>query len=93
MLALDLSNRSVEDFCRRWKVNELSVARGADDPSPDALGLFAQFDPATTWSLLDRLRMQDELSALLGRAVTLRSRHADRIRRGGQRAMQVVYNA
>jgi predicted nucleotidyltransferase len=92
MIALDLSNR-VEEFCHRWKVSELSVARASSDTSSDPIGLFARFDPMTSWSLVDRLRMQEELSVLLSRPVVLRSRHAHEIRRGlKQRPMQVVYN-
>jgi predicted nucleotidyltransferase len=67
------------DFCQRWCIRELAVFGSTlgDDFGPDSdVDLLVTFAPEADWSLLDHVRMQLEMSALLGRPVDLVSRRA-----------------
>jgi len=69
----------LENFCRRWKIQELSVFGSAlrDDFGPDSdLDLLVSFAPDADWSLLDHVAMEEELSGALQRKVDLVSRRA-----------------
>jgi uncharacterized protein len=69
----------IEEFCRRWKIVELSLFGSAlrEDFSPDSdIDLLVRFASDADWSLLDRARMERELVELLGREVDLISRVA-----------------
>ncbi|HFD40004.1 MAG TPA: nucleotidyltransferase [Anaerolineae bacterium] len=74
-----LSEKRIADFCRRWRIRQLavfgSVLRGDFTPDSD-LDIVATFAPDADWSLLDHLRMERELSALVGRRVDLLSKQA-----------------
>lgn len=82
----------MEEFCRKWKISELSVANRAER-SAGITGLYARFDPSAEWKLTDRIEMQEELQRLMGRPVRIENRHAHVIRKGGPQAMNVLYNA
>jgi predicted nucleotidyltransferase len=69
----------LENFCRRWKIQELSVFGSAlrDDFGSDSdLDLLVSFAPDADWSLLDHVAMEEELSGALQRKVDLVSRRA-----------------
>lgn len=69
----------IEEFCRRWKIAELSLFGSAlrEDFRPDSdLDLLVRFAAEAEWSLFDHARMERELSELLGREVDLVSRSA-----------------
>lgn len=71
--------REIEEFCRRWKVVELSVFGSVlrDDFRPDSdVDLLVRFAPEARWSLFDHARMERELEGILGRKVDLVSRSA-----------------
>ncbi len=73
------SRTQIADFCRRWRIRELALFGSAlrDDFGKDSdLDLLVTFAPDDAWSLLDHIRMQTELSELLGRPVDLVSRRA-----------------
>lgn len=76
-LHIQLPEEEVAEFCRRWKIEELSafgsVVREDFGPESD-IDLLVSFDPNAHWTLFDMVRMQDELKALLGREVDLVSR-------------------
>jgi predicted nucleotidyltransferase len=75
---LGLADR-LEEFCRRWKIAELSLFGSAlrDDFRADSdIDLLARFAPDAEWSLLDHARMERELAGMLGREVDLVSRTA-----------------
>ena len=77
--SLPISQAQLEGFCTRWRVRELAVFGSflRDDFGPDSdVDLLVSFDHQTQWSLLDHIRMQAELSELLGRPVDLVSRRA-----------------
>lgn len=68
---------AINNFCRRWKVNELSVfgstASGTERKDSD-IDLMVSFADGAEWSLLDHAAMQQELSDMLGRPVDLVTR-------------------
>ena len=72
-----IPREALAEFAQRWKIAELalfgSALRGDLRPESD-VDLLVTFEPGAGWSLLDQVRMQDELSALIGRKVDLVSR-------------------
>ena len=78
-LKIDLPLEALAEFCRRWKITELSVFGSAlrDDFSADSdIDFLAMFAPESDWSLLDHAQMEIELIDLLGREVDLLTRRA-----------------
>lgn len=72
-----ISNNIISEFCRKWKIAELSLFGSAlrDDFTPESdIDLLARFAPDAQWSLLDHVQMETELEAILGRKVDLVSR-------------------
>jgi predicted nucleotidyltransferase len=76
---LGLSEQEISDFCQRWRITEFalfgSVLRDDFDAESD-LDILVAFAPDADWSLLDHVRMEQELEALLGRKVDLLSRRS-----------------
>jgi len=76
---LDLPEKQIAGFCRRWRISEFalfgSVLRDDFDPESD-LDVLVTFAADADWSLLDHVRMEQELSTLLGRRVDLLSRQS-----------------
>ena len=69
----------IATFCKRWRVAELSLFGSVvrDDFGPDSdVDVLVSFDPGARHTLLDMVRMQDELSRILGRQVDLVTRAA-----------------
>lgn len=69
----------VTEFCKRWKVAELSLFGSAlreDFRADSDIDVLISFAPDAEWSLLDHAAMQEELAAILGRNVDLVSRRA-----------------
>jgi predicted nucleotidyltransferase len=76
---LSIPTAQVAEFCRRWSIRELAVFGSAlcDRLAPASdVDLLVTFAPDVRWSLLDHIRMQTELSEMLGRPVDLVSRRA-----------------
>lgn len=99
---LDIPQAQIADFCRRWQISELalfgSVVR--DDFGPDSdVDILITFAPDAKWSLLDHVRMEQELSDLLCRKVDLLTKRAVEqspswiLRRGILSTAEVVYGA
>jgi predicted nucleotidyltransferase len=76
---LGLSEREISHFCQRWRITEFalfgSVLRDDFDAKSD-LDFLVAFAPDADWSLLDHVKMEQELEALLGRKVDLLSRRS-----------------
>jgi hypothetical protein len=76
---LGLSEQKISDFCQHWHIAELalfgSVLRDDFDAESD-LDILVAFAPDADWSLLDHVKMEQELEALLGRKVDLLSRRS-----------------
>ena len=71
---LDVTRDDLEQFCRRWKVVELSLFGSVvrEDFRPDSdVDVMVRFAPDAKISLWDLVRMQDELAALVGRDVDI----------------------
>lgn len=69
-----LPAQQIADFCQRWRIDELalfgSVLRDDFQPGSD-LDILVTFAPDADWGLLDHIRMEQELAALLGRDIDL----------------------
>ena len=76
---LGLTSECLADFCRRWKIAEMAVfgsaVRGELRPDSD-IDLLVRFSPDARWTLLDHIRMEEELSRIVGREVEIATRQA-----------------
>lgn len=96
---LSVPRDRIADFCRRWKVAELSFFGSVmrEDFRPDSdVDVLVTFTPSAAWSLLDLVTMQEELGTLLGRPADLVEEAALRnpYRRSAiQRSKHVLYAA
>ena len=69
----------IAKFCQRWKIQELAVFGSvlrADFNSESDIDLIVSFADDADWSLLDHIRMQQELQTLLQRDVDLVTKRA-----------------
>ena len=80
MIAIEIPKERLREFCRKWKVTELSLFGSVtrpeefrDDSDVDVLVTFALDAP---WSLFDWVTMENELAAIFGRKVDLVERPA-----------------
>lgn len=101
-LDLALPEKQIEDFCRRWQITEMALfgsALRADFRPESDLDILVTFDPAANWSLLDHVRMEQELANLLGREIDLLTKRSvershNRIRRRNiLDTAEVIYGA
>ena len=96
---LTIDRARLGDFCRKWKVVELSFFGSVlrDDFRPDSdVDVLVSFEPDTGWTLLDLVSMQREIAEVLGRSVDLIEEAALRnpYRRSAiLKSKQVVYAA
>jgi predicted nucleotidyltransferase len=76
---IPIDREKIAAFCQRWRIAELAVFGSAlrDDFRPDSdVDVLVTFVPDAQWGLLDHVRMEDELSQIIGRKVDLVSRRA-----------------
>jgi len=76
---INLPKSQIADFCQRWLIREFALFGSVlrDDFRPDSdLDILVTFAPEANWSLLDHLRMEQELATLLNRKIDLFSRRA-----------------
>ena len=76
---MELPLDRLAEFCRRWKIRELSVFGSAQrgDYRPDSdIDLLVSFCDDARWTLLDHFHMENELTGILGREVDLLTREA-----------------
>ena len=69
----------IADFCQRWHITELALFGSVlrDDFRPDSdLDILVTFAPTADWGLLDHIRMEQELAAILGRDIDLLTRRS-----------------
>ncbi|MBI3610900.1 MAG: nucleotidyltransferase family protein [Nitrospirae bacterium] len=78
-IKIPIDRNKIADFCCKWKIAEFalfgSVLRNDFRPDSDVDVLVA-FKPDAEWSLLDHVKMEEELAAILNRKVDLVSRRA-----------------
>jgi hypothetical protein len=71
---LGINSQTIADFCRRWKIQQLSVfgsaALGRLRPDSD-IDLLVTFQPDADWTMFDHYQMENELTELLAREVDL----------------------
>jgi predicted nucleotidyltransferase len=70
---------AIAEFCRRWRILDLAVFGSVlrSDFGPDSdVDVLVTFAADANWSLLDHVRMQHELKAILQRPVDLISNSA-----------------
>jgi predicted nucleotidyltransferase len=79
-LNFPISKSKIVKFCERWKVVELTVFGSAirDDFNPEKsdVDLLVSFSEDAEWSLLDEVKMQEELKLILDKDVDLISKKA-----------------
>ena len=78
-LPINLPKVQINEFCDRWKIRELALFGSVlrDDFRPDSdIDVLVTFCPNADWSLLDRVKMQQELGNILERKVDLVSKRA-----------------
>jgi predicted nucleotidyltransferase len=66
---LDISTDRLAEFCRRWRISELSVFGSVlrDDFRADSdVDVLIAFDDDADWDYLDWPRMEEELRPILG---------------------------
>jgi hypothetical protein len=96
---LQIDHNQINEFCRRWKIKEFSLFGSIlrDDFRPDSdVDVLIEFLPEAQWSLLDWVRMIEELKAVFGREVDLTSKAGLRNpfrRRSILSSREVVYAA
>jgi predicted nucleotidyltransferase len=94
--AIELPREVIEAFCRRWQIAELAVFGSIlrDDFGPESdVDFLVAFDPAATWSLMDRVSMKDELEDRLGRKVDLVSKRGIERSRNWMRREEILGTA
>lgn len=73
-LQIELDRDALYDFCRRWRIREMSVFGSClrEDFSPESdVDFLVHFEDSVPWSLWDLVAMRDELAAITGRKVDL----------------------
>jgi predicted nucleotidyltransferase len=75
--AIGIDKNKLEDFCRRWKIMNLSLFGSVlreDFTDASDVDVMVTFQPDSDWSLLDHVVMREELMVLFGREVDLVTR-------------------
>lgn len=73
-MGVQFSQASIADFCRRWRIVEMSLFGSALRPDfrPDSdVDLLVTFEPGTSWGFRQWMDMVEELEEMLGRRVDL----------------------
>ncbi len=76
---LHLDRERIADFCRRWKIRELSLFGSVlrDDFRPDSdVDVLVTFEDDARVGLFAHVQMEEELASIVGRKVDLVSRRA-----------------
>jgi hypothetical protein len=74
LLKIQLPQQALTAFCQHWKIKEMSFFGSVlrEDFRPDSdIDVLVSFEEDAEWGLLEFVRMQRELKALLGREVDL----------------------
>lgn len=69
----------IAEFCRKWRIVEFSLFGSIlrDDFNPDSdIDVLVVFEDNTTWTLFDHIKMEQELSKIVGRRANVVSRSA-----------------
>ncbi len=78
-LPIELPEEGLRRFCEKWRIAEFalfgSVLRPDFGPESD-IDVLVTWAPDARWSVLDHIRMERELSTILGRRAEIVSRRA-----------------
>ena len=76
---IGLDEDKLAEFCRKWRITKLEIFGSvlSDEFSPDSdIDFLYTFEPGAKQGLLDIIRMEKELSGIVGREIDLVSRLA-----------------
>jgi predicted nucleotidyltransferase len=76
---IDLDSPAIHEFCRKWKITELSVFGSIlrDEFGPDSdVDFLVSWDRRARWDAFDHIQMEEELAKIVGRRVDLVARGA-----------------
>jgi len=93
---IEIPREDLAEFCRRWSIIELALFGSVlrDDFRPDSdVDVLVRFAPDARHSLFSLVRIQDELSALLGRQVDVVSRRGIEASRNPIRRREILDSA
>ena len=79
MIRVELLSSKISEFCQKWKIAEFALFGSVlrDDFRPDSdVDVLVTFTPAAHWSLLDLVKMEEELGTMIGHKVDLVERRA-----------------
>ena len=79
MIRVELPRSKISEFCQKWKIAEFALFGSVlrDDFRPDSdVDVLVTFTPAAHWSLLDLVKMEEELGTMIGHKVDLVERRA-----------------
>jgi uncharacterized protein len=96
--AVEVPEGRLKEFCRRYRVRELSVFGSAlrEDFGPDSdVDVLVEFEPSARVGFIELSRMQRELSELLRRRVDLVPKPGlkEKIRQAVLDSAEVIYAA
>jgi predicted nucleotidyltransferase len=78
--AIAIDEDAISNFCRKWRVSELSlfgsVLRPEEFREDSDVDVMVTWEKEARWTLFDFVDMQDELTELFGRRVDLLSKRA-----------------
>jgi predicted nucleotidyltransferase len=77
--SLEVSEQDLKDFCKKWRVTELSLFGSAtrNDFGPDSdVDVLVTFEEGAPWSLYEFVDMQEELTRIFGRDIDIVERSA-----------------
>jgi predicted nucleotidyltransferase len=93
---IEIPGDQIVDFCRRWRISELALFGSVlrDDFNPDSdLDVLVTFAPEANWSLLDHLRMEQELARILNRKIDLFTKRAVELSHNWIRRQEILNTA
>jgi predicted nucleotidyltransferase len=93
---LTLPQEEIAEFCRRWKIVELSLFGSAlrEDFGPESdLDFLVSYSKDSDWGLWDQIQMQQELEAISRRRVDLVSKRAVERSDNWLRRAEILSNA
>jgi len=76
---IEIAQEQIREFCQRWRIVEFALFGSVlrDDFGPESdIDVLVTFDPGSAWSLLDTVRMENELRIIFRRDVDLVTRRA-----------------
>ena len=80
-LAIAIDRTRIEEFCRKWRVKELSIfglALGDEFRSESDVDVLVVYEVDAEWDLFDHINAEEELRQLFGRDVDLVAKSAIR---------------